>query len=397
MSRRGRPLEVRAVARLTNLSSIGGKRGRTVGSWLDLARSMGAGATLRRVREGNAGVLDPAVRDAVYAAIWREAGEAAGAQVRDLGSGFLEIERDGRATKVFQQVVSLDDPVTLRLALDKPVVHGLLRAAAVPVPEHVEWSFSDPGPALEFVAAAGGPCVVKAASGTGGGEGTTAGVDSPARLMRARLRAGRFGTRLLIERQVPGPVYRLLFLDGELIDTIRHVPPRLTGDGSSTVERLMAAENERRLSARGAAGLSLLDVGLDTIFTLDRQGLKLDSVIPAGETIAVQTVTNDNRIEDTETVREPLHPDLVEASRRAAGAVGLRLAGVDVITPDASQPLERSGGVVAEVNGTPGIHHHYHVANAANATHVAVPILERVLQGPEQGKPSTETERETVA
>jgi len=185
---------------------------------------------------------------------------------------------------------------------------------------------------------------------------------------------------------------------------IKHVPPRLSGDGSSTVERLIAKENERRLAAEGAAGLSLLDVGLDTIFTLERQGLRLGDVVPSGREIAVQTVTNDNRIEDTTTVREPLAPELVEASRRAATAVGLRLAGVDVITPDASQPLERSGGVVAEVNGTPGIHHHYHVADGAQATRVAVPILERVLQGPgqqtrtgQQPKPPTETERETVA
>jgi cyanophycin synthetase len=287
--------------------------------------------------------------------------------------------------------------VTLRLALDKPVVHRLLHDASVPVPEHLEWSFADYEPALEFVAAAQGPCVIKAASGTGGGEGTTAGVDSPARLMRARLRAGRFGARLLIERQVPGPVYRLLFLDGELIDVIRHVPPRLIGDGRASVEGLIEAENERRLQGAGEAGLSLLDVGLDTIFTLERQGLRLASVIPAGEEIAVQTVTNDNRIEDTATIRDGLHPELVDASRRAALAVGLRLAGVDVITPDASQPLERTGGVVAEVNGTPGIHHHYHVADRANATPVAVPILLKALDEHEQGRPSTESERETVA
>jgi cyanophycin synthetase len=392
-----RPLEARAVARLTDVVGIAGTRGRTVGSWLDLARSVGGRSTLRRLRGGGGAGFPPEVRDAVYAAIWRDAADRAGADVRDLGSGFLEIGRAAALLKVWQQVVPLDDPVTLRLALDKPVVHRLLRDASVPVPEHLEWSFADYEPALEFVAGAGGPCVVKAASGTGGGEGTTAGVDSPARLMRARLRAGRFGGRLLIERQVPGPVYRLLFLDGELIDVIRHVPPRLTGDGSATVEGLIAAENERRLSAAGEAGLSLLDVGLDTIFTLERQGLRLASVVPAGAEIAVQTVTNDNRIEDTETIRDGLHPELVAASRRAALAVGLRLAGVDVITPDASQPLEQVGGVVAEVNGTPGIHHHYHVADRANATPVAVPILERALQEREQGRPSTDSERETVA
>jgi cyanophycin synthetase len=234
--------------------------------------------------------------------------------------------------------------------------------------------------------------VVKAASGTGGGEGTTAGVDTPARLMRARLRAGRFGTRLLIERQAPGTVYRLLFLDGELIDVIRHLPPRLTGDGQRTVEQLIEAENERRLAADGAAGLSLLEVGLDTVFTLERQALRLDSVVADGAEVAVQTVTNDNRIEDTQTVREPLHPELIEAARRAAATVGLRLAGVDLISTDPSRPLEQNGGVVVEVNGTPGIHHHYHVADGANATRVAVPILDRVLTDHRQSEPSDRRE-----
>jgi D-alanine-D-alanine ligase-like ATP-grasp enzyme len=390
-----RPLEARAVARMTDVFGLAGSRGRTVGSWLDLARSMGFAATARRLRGRGGGVLSPEVRNAVYERIWRDAAAVAGAEVRPLGSGFLEVRRGGPAAKLWQQVVPLDDPVTLRLALDKPVVHELLTQASVPVPEHVEWSFTDPAPALEFMQRAGGPTVVKAASGTGGGEGTTAGVDTSARLMRARLQAGRFGGRLLIERQVPGPVYRLLFLDGELIDVIRHVPPRLAGDGRATVQELLGAENARRLSAAGAAGLSLLDVGLDTVFTLERQGLRLDSVVPAGTTIAIQTVTNDNRIEDTETVTEALDTELVDAAGRAAAAVGLRLAGVDVITPDPSRPLEQSGGVVAEVNGTPGIHHHYHVADAAKATPVAVPILERVLQGLQQAKPPTE--RETVA
>ena len=390
-----RPLEARAVARITNVFGIAGSRGRTVGSWLDLARSMGVAATARRLRRGGGGVLDPDVRNAVYTAIWRDAAEKVGADVHELGSGFLEVSRGGPSARVWQQVVPLDDPVTLRLALDKPVVHDLLAKASVPVPEHLEWSFSDPAPALAFMERAGGPTVVKAASGTGGGEGTTAGVDTPARLMRARLQAGRFGGRLLIERQVPGPVHRLLFLDGELIDVIRHVPPRLEGDGRATVQELLEAENQRRLRAAGTQGLSLLDVGLDTVFTLERQGLRLDSVVPAGTAVTLQTVTNDNRIEDTQTVTEPLHPELVDAARRAAAAVDLRLAGVDMITPDASQPLEHAGGVVAEVNGTPGIHHHYHVADAAKATPVAVPILERVLQGLEEAKPPTE--RETVA
>ena len=63
----------------------------------------------------------------------------------------------------------------------------------------------------------------------------------------------------------------------------------------------------------------------------------------------------------------------------AAAAVGLRLAGVDVVTTDISRPLSETGGVVSEVNGGPGLHHHYLVADSARATPVAVPVLQKLI------------------
>src|SRR3954464_9354979 len=100
-----RPLEARAVARMTDVVGVAGSRGRTVGSWLDLARSMGVAATARRLRRGGGGGLDPGVRNAVYAAIWRDAAERTSAEARELGSGFLEVSRGGPSAKVWQQVV----------------------------------------------------------------------------------------------------------------------------------------------------------------------------------------------------------------------------------------------------------------------------------------------------
>jgi cyanophycin synthetase len=105
-------------------------------------------------------------------------------------------------------------------------------------------------------------------------------------------------------------------------------------------------------------------------------------VLPEGRTVAVKTVTSQNRISDNETVREPVAPELIEEARLAAAQVGVRLAGVDLITTDLSRSLKESGGVIIEVNGTPGLHYHYQVADQRNATRVAVPILRRLLEEP---------------
>ena len=91
----------------------------------------------------------------------------------------------------------------------------------------------------------------------------------------------------------------------------------------------------------------------------------------------MKRVVSQNGVADNETAE--IGRALVADARRAAGVVGLRLAGVDVITSDADRSLAEAGGVVLEVNGTPGLHYHYEVAEAANATRVAIPVLRKLL------------------
>lgn len=319
-------------------------------------------------------------RGEFYRRVWGEAAAELGAEVVELGSRFLEIRRDGASTRVWHYRVPLDDPVTLEVAADKAVSTALLRGSGVPVPRQLEFARGDLAAARAFLEREGRVCVVKPAGGTGAGKGVTANVASVADLRRAVRRAGRMSERLVVEEQVAGDVFRLMFLDGDLLDVIRSRAPTVTGDGRSSVRRLVFAENRRRLRAGGDAGLAILRLDLDSKLTLRRGGYRLDSVLPAGLRIAVKTVSNQTTIDDKETVRAPISDQLVVDSRRAVDAVRLRLAGVDLIAPDVARPLHESGGRIAEVNGTPGIHHHYNVADREHATRVAVPILARLLE-----------------
>jgi cyanophycin synthetase len=355
-----------------------GRPGRELGTRLDLLRALGPAGAWRRVR-GDARLRElSAARGELYREIWAEAAAAVGAELVDLGDGFLELRRGGRWTRVRHERVMLDDLVSVDLSEDKALVHRLLREAGIPVPEHVEYTLGELDRAAAFVERSA-PCVVKPAADTDVGVGVTGGIATRGELVRASLRAARANDRLLVERQAQGRVYRLLLLDGELLDSVVRQPPRVVGDGRSTIEHLLDAENRRRLDARGRDGLWLLKVDLDTVLALERRGLSVRSVPAAGELVAVKTVTNQGRIEDAETVREDVSPELVAEAARAARTVGLRLSGVDLVAPDLSRPLAESGGVVLEVNCTPGLHHHYLVADGAAATRVAIPLLEKLL------------------
>jgi D-alanine-D-alanine ligase-like ATP-grasp enzyme len=368
------------TASLLEVCARSGRPGREIGTRLDLIRSTGmryAAGRMRETRMNRAGQLIDDL--AVYEELWVAAAQVVGASVERRSSRILEFRQGDRRTWAHRQAVTLDDPVTLRAALDKSLVHELLTERGIPVPEYVTCDIRDLETAAGFLRRHPRGVVVKPSSGTGAGMGTTAGVRTRLELQRAALIAGRRSPRVLVEGEVGGSVYRLLFLDGELLDVVLRDPPHVVGDGRSSIRELIAAENRVRLAARGRGGLSLITATLDCVLRLERSGMHLGTVPANGRRVQVKTVTNQSGPADSHTVRDGVSADLICVARTAVDAVGLRLAGVDVITADLSQPLGRTGGVVLEVNGNPGLHHHYHVADPEAATPVCVAVLRRAL------------------
>lgn len=311
-----------------------------------------------------------------YDRAWREAAEALGAEARVVGREILEITLGERRTRVLNSMTTADDPVTLRLANDKTTVHRLFSMHGLPVPDHVEFTLKSLEHAERFMERVGGLVVVKAARATGAGQGVTTGIRTRSQLKNAALHAAVYSTELLIERQVPGRVYRLLFAGGTLIDTVLRNRPTVVGNGRSTVRELVSEENDSRLR-QGEGAQALLHIDLDMKVTLARQALSMRFIPADGAEVVVKSVTNDNAPRDNESANNVLCEPIIDACRQAIDAIGIRLAGVDVVTADPSKPLHESGGVILEINASPGYHYHYHRRDVGAA--VAVPILAMLL------------------
>jgi cyanophycin synthetase len=123
----------------------------------------------------------------------------------------------------------------------------------------------------------------------------------------------------------------------------------------------------------------LLTVDLDMRHTLARQGLTLRSVPEPGRRVVLKTVSNENLGSENAPATNLLCHEVVEIGAQAARIIGARLAGIDIVTPDPSIPLSENGGVVLEVNTTPGYYYHHHQSGKPfpAATHV----LRRLLHG----------------
>ncbi len=351
-----------------------------VGHRIDRLRAVGLSAG-RRGWRATRGSLDEEFarsRADFYARMWQEAADAVGARLEELGDGFRLACRGEAETLVWRDLVMLDHPANAALAGHKPLVLRLLRAEGLPVPEQVSVGPDGLDAAVAFLRRHGGPCVVKPANGTGGGAGVTCGVMTTDDLWRAWLGAGVWDRTVMVERQVEGDEYRLLFLDGELVDAVRRRRPSVRGDGRSSVAELIDAENRRRLGSSGHDVALPIRLDLDCELALRAAGLSARSVPVDGEVVTVKCRSSEGGVGDRFTVRD-LAPALIEDGARAVRAVRLRLAGVDVVVTDPSRPLLRGGGTILEVNCTPGLHHHYQVADPDRATRVAVPLLELLL------------------
>ena len=353
-------------------------------SWLEVRRAaLYARRALGRwsgwgAQDSSGGGASDDPRTAFYRVLWREAAAALGpdARCRELDDGFWEVRFRGRCTRIVRGMVMLDTPVAVALAGHKPLVHRLLAAADLPVPPSREFTLATIELAEAFLQEHGSPCVVKPARNSGGGEGVATHITS-ANLVRAALNASLNSRQVMIERQIPGDSYRLLYLRGRLLHAIRRHPPRVTGDGRSTIRQLIAAENARR-DRTGGANVTRVLTDLDLATSLRAAGYSLGSVPPAGALVVVKTVINDNATSDNVAVTDEIGAALREEGARAAATLGLALAGVDVITQDPGVALHQGGGVIIEVNAAPGIHHNYNVAHP-EAVDVAVPVLRCLL------------------
>jgi hypothetical protein len=317
------------------------------------------------------------LRRAYYAEFWQNAATAASAECSPLTDGFLRIRRGAQSIIVRGPDLRLDDHLTLEIFGNKPLTYKLLAEQGCETVRHARFSLRDLAPALRLLGSLKGRLVVKPASGTGGGQGVVTGVGDPRALKKAAWQAAKFDSQLMAEEQIEGHSFRLLYLDGVLIDAVRRDPPRVTGDGKSSIRALANVETLRRLEQRPYSALSPLRIDLDAANRLARDGLTPNSVPPTGQTVIVKGAINENSASQNHRVLN-IHASTVDLGTKLAKNLGVKLMGLDVIAQDIAQPLSRENGIVGEVNTTPGLHHHDLTAKPAK-TNIAGRILRHMF------------------
>ena len=242
--------------------------------------------------------------------------------------------------------------IAATLSRDKKLCAQVLRRAGIPVPAH-ETVRSD----KDLSAAAqrlGYPVVIKPAD-LDGGVGVAAGLDSLQEVEQAYVQALRHSRNILIEKHIAGRDYRLTVFQNEVVWVIERQPAGVQGDGVSSVVELIATANQDARRGDGVhSPLKSLVLDDEAQSLLRRDGLEGQSIPPKGRFLRFRRSAN--IASGGLPMAVPLaaiHPDNLALAVRAAHALKLDLAGVDLLIPDITVSWLAGGAAVCEVNAQP--------------------------------------------
>jgi GNAT-family acetyltransferase (TIGR03103 family) len=267
-----------------------------------------------------------------------------------------------------ESLSALTSAVALSLCDDKRATRRVLAQAGLCVPAQTEAGGDADNHAF---LRRHGALVVKPARGEQG-RGVSVGIRAPAALAQAIEQARAVCGTVLLEEQLMGEDVRVLVMGGKVAAAAVRRPPVVVGDGVRSVEALIRDASERR--ARETFGEASIPLDGETERCVREAGHTLASVLAPGERLLVRRAANVHTGGSIHDVTVSLHPALGQAAVRAAAALELPIAGLDLIVPD----LGASTCAILEVNERPGLANHEPQPTAARFLDVLFPQTARV-------------------
>lgn len=156
---------------------------------------------------------------------------------------------------------------------------------------------------------------------------------------------------LLAQEMVYGKEYRVLILKNRVIGALEMIPPRIFGDGRSTIKELI--EKKQSKTQRRTP----LDQALSE--TLASQHESLDSIPEKDKEVRIKNNSCLAEGGETRDVTDSIHPEIRDICVKATRSMGKYLSGIDIMCDDASEGITEQNFSIIEINGKPDLYIHY--------------------------------------
>lgn len=155
-------------------------------------------------------------------------------------------------------------------------------------------------------------------------------------------------SHFLVEEQIEGTVYRLLYVNKKLLSIAGRDIPYVIGDGTSTITELIGTYNS---NLKGKTQQNPIEIN-ETY--LKSQGYDPNSVPIKGTVIKVDNILNFSRGAITYPVLvSSMHPDNAELFDRILSVYDSNCLGIDYVSPDISKSYKKSRTAILEFNSDP--------------------------------------------
>ena len=276
---------------------------------------------------------------------------ARGVPARRLGREcMVQLGQGIRQRRIWTAVTDRTSSIAEGIAVNKQLTKDVLAAAGVPVP--VGRVVSSVDEAWEAAQAVGLPVVVKPADGNHG-RGVFLNLSCREEIERAFPVASKEGRRVqtvVIERYVPGIEHRLLVVGGRMVACAKGEHIYVIGDGRHSIAELIDLQinSDPRRGRSEAMPNKTVVLDATVLAQLAQENVTPETVPADGRRVLVKQIGTHGL-----DVTASVHPEMAATAVRAARAVGLDIAGIDLVARDIDRPPREQGAAVCEVNAGP--------------------------------------------
>lgn len=181
-----------------------------------------------------------------------------------------------------------------------------------------------------------------------GGNGIVSGITNILQLYNA-IKSTKYGRNgMIVEEQLNGTVYRILYVNKKLVSIISRSPPYVTGNGVDSLNVLIDGYNQSLEKTKTYSPSINYEL-------LRSQNYKLNDIVPDGRRVIINNILNYRGGAITEKYPlDKIHPENRQLFESLLGPqFDSNCLGVDFISPDLSVPYYENNGAILEFNSNP--------------------------------------------
>jgi D-alanine-D-alanine ligase-like ATP-grasp enzyme len=220
--------------------------------------------------------------------------------------------------------------------------------------------FKSPKQALAYGNQLGFPLVVKPRSGSLS-KHVTVDIKTLRALEKAITKAQKYSPEFLVERHLPGQLFRATVVGRSRVFVCKKVPANVTGNGKDTVKTLIKTKNADPNRGGADANTTLHEIAITRAKQfLANSNMSLDDIPESGERVALAEKITLKAGCDVIELTDKVHPHNRQMFQKAAKVLEAGLVGFDFLAEDITTSWKNQPCGLIEANTHPYADMHQH-------------------------------------